>query len=161
MAVKHIVVPSDFSEPSKAALEYAVALAKPTRAQITLLHVVEPIAYASPADLYAGAASQLGDLITEHRRTARKRLAETQAALAKKGIKAQGVLREGLAHQEIVETAAKLKADMIILATHGRTGLSHLLMGSVAERVVRMAPCPVLTMRPQPSKKKAAKAKKR
>lgn len=160
MAIKNILVPVDFSEPSLRALDYAVGLAKPTRARLTVLYVVEPIAYASPADLYAGVATQLGDLITEQRRGSRKKLGEIQEKLAKKGIKSDVVLREGLAHQEIVATAAKAKADMIVLATHGRTGLSHLLMGSVAERVVRTAPCPVLSLRGEviaAPKKKAGK----
>lgn len=163
MAIKNILVPTDFSDPSMRALDYAVALAKPFKAQLTLLYVVEPITYASPADLYAGVASQLGELITEQRRSSRKKLSEMQASLAKKGVAVQAVMREGLAHQEIVETAKKLKVDLILLATHGRTGLSHLLMGSVAERVVRTAPCPVLSLRGDvlgPAKKAKARSKK-
>lgn len=147
MVIKNILVPLDFSDPSMRALDYATELAKPFGATLTVLHVLEPIAYASPADLYAGVAAQLGDLITEQRRSARERMAELQAKMAKRGFELRTVIREGIAHQEIVETAARLKSDLILLTTHGRTGLSHLLMGSVAERVVRAAPCAVLSLR--------------
>ncbi|HYD49496.1 MAG TPA: universal stress protein [Terriglobales bacterium] len=167
MVIKSILVPVDFSEPTQRALDYALELARPFKAELIALHVLEPIAYASPADLYAGVAAQLGDLITEQRRSAREQMAKLQATFAKRRTELKTVIREGTAHQEIVAVAAKLKVDLILLTTHGRTGLSHLLMGSVAERVVRTAPCPVLSLRgplltqtQRPRTKKKATAKR-
>jgi nucleotide-binding universal stress UspA family protein len=153
MKIKRILVPVDFSKHSLKALDYAADFAKAFEAELHVLFVLEPIAYATPADFYAGMATQISDLITEQRRSATRRLAQLQTTLGKKGITAKPVLRSGIAYQEIIDAAKKLKADLIIHATHGRTGLSHLVMGSVAERVVRAAPCPVLTLRSDVAKK--------
>lgn len=160
MKIKKIVVPVDFSKHSLKALDYAVEFAKTFKAELHLLFVIEPVAYATPTDFYAGMASQLSSLITEQRRSAASQLAQLQAKLKKKGVNAKTILRSGIAYQEIVDGAKKLKADLIIHATHGRTGLSHLVMGSVAERVVRSAPCPVLTLRSDLRKKAPTKAKR-
>jgi nucleotide-binding universal stress UspA family protein len=83
----------------------------------------------------------------EQRRQGREQLVELEARLKKRYAKIRTVLEDGLAYQAIVAAASKLKADLVIMATHGRTGLSHLFMGSVAEKVVRTASCPVLTVR--------------
>lgn len=160
MRIKKILVPVDFSKHSLKALDYAVEFAKAFKAELHVLFVIEPVSYATPADFYAGMATQLSSLITEQRRTASRELSQLQARLAKKGATVKTALRSGIAYQEIVDAAKKLKADMIVHATHGRTGLSHLVMGSVAERVVRTATCPVLTVRADVAKKAAAKPRK-
>jgi nucleotide-binding universal stress UspA family protein len=147
MQIKRILVPVDFSKHSLKALDYAVDFAKTVDAELHILFVIEPVAYATPADFYAGMATQLSSLITEQRRSAARQLEALQAKLRKKRVNVKSILRSGIAYQEIVDGAKKAKADLIIHATHGRTGLSHLVMGSVAERVVRSAPCPVLTLR--------------
>ncbi len=161
MKVRRILVPVDFSKHSIRALDYAVRFAEPFGAELILLHVVEPVAYATPADLYAGMATQLGNLLAEQRRSARQQVDDLAATYAKRGAKVRVQLRDGVAYREIVDGAAKAKADLIIQATHGRTGLSHVLLGSVAERVVRTADCPVLTIRTTgPAAKKATKKKR-
>lgn len=157
MNIKKILVPVDFSRHSQQALDYALEFAAPLQAEVLVLHVVEPVAYATPADLYAGMATQLGSLLAEQRRSARRQLDQVVEASSKRGVRMSAHLRDGVAYREVVEAAKKLGAGMIIQATHGRTGLAHVLMGSVAERVVRTAECPVLTIRtsgkPAPKKK--------
>lgn len=147
MNIKKILVPIDFSRHSLQALDYALEFAAPIQAEILLLHVVEPVAYATPADLYAGMATQLGSLLAEQRRSARRQLDQIAEKNANRGVKVTAHLRDGVAYREIVDAATRLGAGMIVQATHGRTGLAHVLMGSVAERVIRTAECPVLTIR--------------
>lgn len=160
MKIKKILVPVDFSTHSLKALDYAVGFARTFGAELHILFVIEPVAYATPADFYAGMATQLGSLITEQRRSATAQLAALQQQVARKGVRVKTALRSGIAYQEILDAARKLKVDLIIHATHGRTGLSHLLMGSVAERVVRSASCPVLTVRSEVVKRAARKARR-
>jgi nucleotide-binding universal stress UspA family protein len=145
MEIRHILAPTDFSESSIQALEYAMGLAQVYGAKLTLLHVVELPSYLidghAPAQMSAA-------LHNEMQRQAQRELArllpETQGAQI--AIARQAIV--GVPYQKILETAAAEKIDCIVMATHGRTGLSHMLMGSVAERVVRMALCPVFTLRP-------------
>jgi len=146
MVIKRILVPVDFSPPSLQALDYAVDFARPLDAEIVALYVVEPIYSVTAGDLYAP-SSELTALMQEQRRQGREQLVELEARLTRRYAKIRTALEDGLAYQEIVAAASKLKADLVVMATHGRTGLSHLFMGSVAEKVVRTASCPVLTVR--------------
>jgi universal stress protein A len=146
MAIQRVLVPVDFSAPSLQAVDYAVDFARPLDAEIVVLFVVEPIYSVTAGDLYAP-SSELTALMQEQRRQGREQLAELDARLKKRYPKVRTVLEDGLAYQAIVAAAHKLKADIVVMATHGRTGLSHLFMGSVAEKVVRTAGCPVLTVR--------------
>jgi universal stress protein A len=146
MAIQRVLVPVDFSSPSLRALDYAVDFARPLDAEIVVLFVVEPIYSVTTGDLYAP-SSELTALMQEQRRQGRTQLVELAARLKKRYAKIRTVLEDGLAYQAIGAAANRLKADLIIMATHGRTGLSHLFMGSVAEKVVRTAGCPVLTVR--------------
>jgi nucleotide-binding universal stress UspA family protein len=155
MLIKRILIPIDFSEMSLQALDYAVELGKPFGAELVAVHVVEPIYYATPADVY-GPSANLGMLLDEQQRVAAEQLAELEDRLMKRGDKIETVLDSGVPYQKIVEAAEQRKADLIIMATHGRTGLSHLLLGSVAERVVRSAACPVLTVRGHEGSQSAA-----
>jgi nucleotide-binding universal stress UspA family protein len=161
MQIKRILVPVDFSAPALKALDYAVEFSKQLKARVHVVFVIEPITYATPADFYAGAATQVSTLILEQRRAAVDQLNQLGKRFKKKGIDLRTELRSGIAYQEIVACAKGIKADMIIHATHGRTGLSHLLMGSVAERVLRTAPCPVLTLRSEVAKKAVKKKARR
>jgi nucleotide-binding universal stress UspA family protein len=145
---KQILVPVDFSPASREALDHAAALARTSKAAVTLMHVVESVQYATPADLF-GAAANLGMLEDEQRRVAQKELARLAARLQKRGLRVRTVLASGTPARAIVNAARRLKAGLIVMSTHGRTGFTHLLMGSVAERVVRTAACPVLTLRPK------------
>ena len=146
MLINRILIPIDFSEVSLQALDYTVELGKPFGAELVAVHVVEPIYYATPADVY-GPSANLGMLLEEQQRVAAEQLAELEERLMKRGAKIETVLESGVPYQKIIEAAEQRKVDLIVMATHGRTGLSHLLLGSVAERVVRSAACPVLTVR--------------
>ena len=146
MAIKRILVPVDFSSDSLKALAYASDFAKLFGAQLSILYVVEPIYYATPADMYV-TTPNLSMLLDEQRRIGEQQLARLGADLKKKGQRAQTILKTGAPAQVIIDTAKGARADLIIMATHGRTGLAHILMGSVAEKVVRGARCPVLTVR--------------
>jgi nucleotide-binding universal stress UspA family protein len=146
MKLKRILVPTDFSAHSARALEHAVDLAKRFEARLIVLHSLEPIHLAAPADLY-GSAPTLTTLMEGERRCAKEELARIGGRLQKRGVAVRTVLASGTPHAAIVEAVAQLDADLIVMATHGRSGLSHLFIGSVAEKVVRAAPCPVLTVR--------------
>ncbi|MEO6785796.1 MAG: universal stress protein [Chthoniobacteraceae bacterium] len=138
-----ILVPVDFSEHSHKALRYALAFATQFDAEVTLVHIVEQMVY--PGDwMYPPLA--VTDFAVEKREQMIERL---RALDAGSGVKTQHVVRLGRAWQEVIEIAQEQKADMIILATHGYTGLKHVLLGSVAEKIVRHAPCPVLSVRPE------------
>jgi nucleotide-binding universal stress UspA family protein len=143
MKIKRILVPVDFSEPSLDALDYAVELARALRSSIEILCVVEPLAYAP----LAGPAIDLGALRSEQERIARVRLSALRRDLAGRRVRCRTDLRVGAPYRIIVDRVAKLPADLVVMGTQGRRGLSHMLLGSVAERVMRSAPCPVLTVR--------------
>ena len=153
MAIKRILVPIDFSKDSLDALTYATEFAAPFGAELALLHVVEPIYYATPTDMYT-ANVNTATLIEEQRRAAEQQLARIVAGLEKKGRRVRAAVKTGAASKVIGDSAKKDRADLIIMATHGRTGLAHMFMGSVAEKVVRSAACPVLTVRGKGSSKK-------
>jgi nucleotide-binding universal stress UspA family protein len=144
--IKRILVPIDFSKTSLKALDYAVDFAKPLGAEVHALFVVEPIYYAVP-DLAGAAAGATVGLIEEQRQSGRQQLERLKARYARRHVKLRTLLQTGTPYQVIVDTAKSIKADMIVMSTHGRTGMTHLLVGSVAERVVRAASCPVLTIR--------------
>ena len=141
-----ILVPVDFSEPSRAALDYAVDFAPKLGASLVLLHVVgDPITWdAWNPDVYTGDRQALIDALVADART---RLEDIAAA--RHGVAIDVQVAVGVASQGIVDTAAEQQCNLIIIGTHGRTGVAHALIGSVAERVVRTARCPVLTVRPE------------
>ena len=144
MRVKRILVPTDLSEAAKPALKLAAELGRTFGAELVLLFVVEPF-YTSGDILSAGALAAVLDKLREKARTTA--LARRVTWLAKRGVRAHGSIREGQPAEVIVEQARKYPADLIVIGTHGRTGLSHAYLGSVAERVVRASQCPVLTVR--------------
>jgi universal stress protein A len=144
LKLARLLVPVDFSDCSLRALDYALALAERFGSKMILLHVVEPAVY---PENYLVASPALDETNQNLLESARERL----VALTHKRIghrcPAESLVRMGRAHSEIPDTAKALGADLIILGTHGYTGLKHVLLGSTAERVVRHAPCPVLTVR--------------
>jgi nucleotide-binding universal stress UspA family protein len=160
MTIRRIFVPIDFSDGSKRALNYAIDLGGVLEADLTVLYVAEPIYFATPGDLY-GTSANLGMLLEEQRRSARQELKKLATRLEKRGVRVKTVLGTGVPHEVIVETAKARKADLIVMATHGRSGLTHLLMGSVTEKVVRSATCPVLTVRTDAAKKRPASRRKK
>jgi nucleotide-binding universal stress UspA family protein len=144
--IKRILVPVDFSAPSLQALDYAIEFGRPFTPQFIVLHVVEPAYYLLPGEVYDGGLD-IGLMQRELERGRREELARLAAKLHKRRLALRTLLSVGAPDRVIVATAKKLNADLIVMSTHGRTGLSHVLMGSVAERVVRSAACPVLTVR--------------
>ncbi len=141
--INKILVPVDFSEHSQKALRYALAFALQFEAEVTLVHIVEQMVY--PGDwMYPPLA--VTDFAAEKREQMIDRLRSLDAG---SGVKTHHVVRLGRAWQEVIEIAREQQTDMIILATHGYTGLKHVLLGSVAEKIVRHAPCPVLSVRPE------------
>ena len=142
--MKRIVCPTDFSTAAAAAERQAAALAGPLGAEIVLLHV----AIESPLWREALGTAQVRAVFEAQRKWAADTLAERAVALGGQGVSARGLVKIGVPWEEIVRVAADERADMIVMGTHGRTGLDRLLLGSVTERVVRRAPCPVLTVRP-------------
>jgi nucleotide-binding universal stress UspA family protein len=146
MTIKHILVPTDFSAHADAALRYALDLARAVNATVGLLHVVEdPLA----AGMWASEVytTELAGLTINLSKDAEERLRRTAAEhAADDAIIVHGV-RMGRAATTIVEVAAEVSADLIVMGPAGRSGIAHVLMGSVAERVVRTAACPVLTVR--------------
>lgn len=143
--LKRILVPLDFSPPSMSAVRFAGKWARSFGAELCLLHVVEPVSASAPF----GAEPVIMPVLTQDLPKRIKGELEKVASRECRGIAKVSVhVREGIAYDQIVSSARKLKADIIIIATHGRSGLMRALMGSTAERVVRHAPCPVLVVPP-------------
>ncbi|HYF47881.1 MAG TPA: universal stress protein [Planctomycetota bacterium] len=147
ISFKKIVLTTDLSDNANVAAPYAVELAKKWGGQISLVHVVEDVVY------YANPAATEGIVPVEwmvaNRKDREMQLKLRAEELAKKdGVTVKDVLLQGHAANAVVDYLKKEKADCVVIATHGRTGLSHLIMGSVAERIVRLSPCPVLSIRP-------------
>ena len=147
LAPKEILVATDFSNCSTVALEYGRTLARTFGARLHVLHVVEAFAVDSMA--FGAAAAAIPSLQLELEAAAAKTLESLVTADDRRDLRAITSLRavDTPAHA-IVEYAGDAKIDLIIVGTHGRKGISHVLVGSVAEKVVRLAPCPVLTVRP-------------
>lgn len=144
MRLNRILCPIDFSEPSRAALEHAADLASIGGGEVVVFHVVEPVVY--PVE-YGMAPVPSIDLESTATSNARDRIDELSADVFAGRAKYQSRVVLGRADQAICDEAEDNQIDLIVLATHGLTGLKHLLLGSVAERVVRLAPCPVLTVK--------------
>ncbi len=139
--VNTILVPTDFSDGSQAALDHATALAKAFNAKIIVLHVIETFTYTMTESL------QVVNVYALVKTAVEPVMDQMLQDLRNERVTASRVLVQGTADQEIVAQAKESGADLIVMGTHGRRGVSHAFMGSVAERVVRTAPCPVLTVR--------------
>ena len=143
--IKKILYATDYSKASERALEEAVKLAKQNHAELLVVHVIEPAPFVSGEEFGGGEIyAKLEDLAKQEAQASMTKLMQR---LKKTKVKAQGLLFKGSTHDQIVKAAKSKKADMIVIGTHGRTGLSKLFMGSVAGRVVSSANCPVLTVR--------------
>jgi universal stress protein A len=143
--IRRIIHATDFSRASTRALETAVEFARRHRAELFLVHVLVPhISY--PVDSEADPAFYV-DLERSTRREAQSALEKLTDKLKRAKVKVTGLLLKGTAHDQIVRAAKNRRADLIVIGTHGRTGLSKLFMGSVAGRVISEASCPVLTVR--------------
>ena len=142
--ITRILVPVDFSPDADGALEYAAGLAARLGASIEILHVIDDsfLTGAWSAELQVPHATEF---LKRLRDEAELRLGRLRESIASRGITATVAVQQGPPARTIAAHAADGGFDLIAMGTHGRTGLSHVLLGSVAERVVRLAPCPVLT----------------
>jgi len=143
--IRRILHPSDFSSASSAAFAKALEMAKTNRAELLVVHVLAPVmpmigdGYVSPS-LYQ-------EIETSARSQAQAQLDRLLARARKAGARVKGLLVQGAAHEQITRAARAKRVDLIVLGTHGRTGLAKFFVGSVANRVVSTASCPVLTVR--------------
>jgi nucleotide-binding universal stress UspA family protein len=144
MPTPHFLVPIDFSTYAEQALDYAIRLARTLKARLTVLHVIQPVPMAGVDMGVALPETYLRELEEAVQRDIEEALARVTAA----GLTAERAVLYGVPFQEIVETAKARQVDLIVMGTHGRTGLMHVLLGSVAEKVIRLAPCSVLVVRP-------------
>lgn len=142
--IRRIMHATDFSPASAPAFGWAIEIAKTRKAQLLIVHVISP-----PMPMPDGYVSPqvFETLESSSREYGQKQLDALLAKARKAGLKATGLLREGPVHDGIAEAARSQKVDMLVIGTHGRTGIAKLFIGSVAARMVSIAPCPVLTVR--------------
>lgn len=136
--ISHILCPTDFSESADYAMDYAFCIAGRHGAEVELLHVAESSIFTD---------EPVNDRGQTYDDTLRDRLQALADSKAQPGVDVTVNVVEGIDYVEVVKRAAKWPADLIVLGTHGRTGMKRLLIGSVSERVVRTATCPVCTVR--------------
>ncbi len=142
---RRILHPTDFSKASGLAFKKALELARQERAQLRLVHVLAP-----PAVLLEDSfmtAKTWAEMTTGARREAQRRLRPFLARAKKARVRASAAILEGMAFEEIAREARRRRADLIVMGTHGRTGVARFFLGSVAARVLALARCPVLTVR--------------
>jgi nucleotide-binding universal stress UspA family protein len=143
--IRRILHPTDFSRASTPAFKRAVEMAKANRSELVVAHVLVPSmpivgdGYVSP-QVYE-------DLDAAARSAAQKQLRKLVDRARQAGVRAKGLLLDGVAHERIARAARAQKADLVVIGTHGRTGFAKLFLGSVASRVLAVSPCPVLTVR--------------
>ena len=141
--LKRILVPTDFSESARHALLYGTSFAREYEGELVLLHVVENLTVGYASDLFPVPMAEVFDEISGY---AKAELAKLGAEVREKGIRVRELVVQGKPSAEIVRVAREETADMIVLGTHGKGMLDKALFGSTAERVIRRAPCPVLTV---------------
>ena len=136
-----ILIPTDFSESAENASLYALSLAEKYGSKIYVAHVIEPFTYTSDLGI------DMGDQYQVMEATAKKFLDDIVTSIKEKHIDVEGILLSGEPFVEIIKYVKQEQINLIIMATHGRSGIEHILLGSVAEKVVRKSPCPVLTVK--------------
>ena len=141
---RKLLVPTDFGEPSEKALAYAIELAKKLEGEVVVLHTFDLPIVGFPD----GAMVATPEMSTRISTAAQEGLARTVGLHQNAGISVTSLLKQGEPWQTIIDTAKESGADMIVMGTHGRTGLGRVLLGSVAEKVVRTSTVPVLTIHP-------------
>jgi nucleotide-binding universal stress UspA family protein len=143
---RRLLHPSDFSRASGAAFKKAIEMAKAGRAELMVVHVVSPVLPMAAGDGYVS-PKMYEEITASTRAWAQKQLDKLLAKAKQAGVRAKGFVLEGSAHEQIARFARSKHADLLVLGTHGRSGLAKLFLGSVAGRVVAAASCPVLTVR--------------
>src|SRR5882724_1217544 len=154
MKIRSILVPTDFSECGNYALSYAASLARTFGSSITCVHVIEPIV---PTVGYSGMTEPLpiADISEQLEDSAERELPKLAECDECAGLNVEEVMVHGDAAAEIVRVAEEREVDLIVISSHGRTGLGRILFGSTAEAVVRHAGCPVLVVKPPPEEEPA------
>ncbi|MFO0659183.1 MAG: universal stress protein [Polyangiaceae bacterium] len=143
-----ILVPIDFEEVSDHALEHAIGLASALKATVHITHILQLPVYNFPDASFLASPELIARLST----SAQTRMNAVLAKLQNSGVTIESSLREGVPHEEVIAAAKAMNADLIVMGTHGRGLIAHALLGSVAERVVRTSPVPVLVVRKSESK---------
>jgi universal stress protein A len=144
IALKRILLPTDFSESARHACSYALSFAADFKAELLLVHVVEDIAVSYASDLFPVPMAQVFGELSGY---ARSELAKLAALARERSVAVREIVAQGRPSVEIVRIAREETVDLIVLGTHGKGVLDQALFGSTTERVVRHAPCPVLTTR--------------
>jgi len=149
LQVRRILLPTDFSGCANYALPYAAAIARALDATVVCVNVVEPIV---PAVGYTGMAEAMpiAEMSEQMEDSAERELPDVMSCEDLRGLKVEEVIGHGDAAAEIVRVADEQKVDLIVISSHGRTGLGRIIFGSTAEAVVRHARCPVLVVKPPP-----------
>ncbi len=152
--LRQVLLPTDFSGCANYALPYATAIARATGATIVCLHVVEPVV---PAVGYTGLAEPMpiADISEQLEDSAERELPRLTDREECAGLNVEEIIVHGDAAAEIVRVAAEREVDLIVISSHGRTGLGRIIFGSTAEAVVRHARCPVLVVKPAEQEKEA------
>ncbi len=144
MQIKTILFPTDFSQGARAAMDHALSLARDYQAKLILLYVIQDI---SIAEWYIPSSLSVTDLVEDMKKSAWKEMEKWASEVSAQVKDVEKIVLRGVPFVEIIKTAKEKNADLIVIGTHGRTGIDHMLFGSTAEKVVRKAACPVLTVR--------------
>jgi nucleotide-binding universal stress UspA family protein len=144
MQIKTVLFPTDFSQGARAAMDYAVSLAQDYKAKLILLYVIQDI---SIAEWYIPSSISAADLVEDMQKSAEQEMDKWGSEVGANVAMVERIVTRGVPFVEIIRIAKEQNADLIVIGTHGRTGIDHMLFGSTAEKVVRKSPCPVLTVR--------------
>jgi nucleotide-binding universal stress UspA family protein len=144
---RRILHATDFSRASRPALAKAIALARQNRAPLTIVHVLSPPMVPVGGDFGYIPPKTLDAIDQQARQHARRALAALAARAKKAGARTNVLIVDGVPQDQIPRAVRRTRADLVVIGTHGRTGLTKVLLGSVAERVIRLVACPVLTVR--------------
>ena len=147
--IKRILVPIDFSDFSIDALKYGVSVARHFGAKILLLHVIsqELLNEVKAVQYFSGIIDSPEKFLARKKRDINERIEKILKGETDQTLFEEPLIEVGIPTEEIIRVAKERKVDLVVIATRGRSGLSHILMGSVAEKVVRRSPCPVLSVR--------------
>jgi nucleotide-binding universal stress UspA family protein len=144
---RRVLHPTDFSKASNAAFVRSLAEARENRSQLVLVHVMSPVMPMAGAGEGYISPSVYDQMSKSARAWTQKQMDRLLARAKTARVRARGMLLEGVAHEQIVRAAKRQRADLIVMGTHGRTGMARFFLGSVAARVAATASCPVLTVR--------------
>jgi len=145
---KRIIVPIDFSDCSRKALEYATATARAHNSKLTILHVYEG-SFVEPYVKAANSEEEADEIMKEIERVNETKYDEFLKTVDLSGVEYEKLLKKGIPETDIVEIAMEQQANLIVMGTHGRSGIKHILIGSTAEEVVRAVHCDIIIVKPE------------